>query len=66
MTNLKALALEIQKLDSTSKITIALTPAYILQYRNEVLADVLKALGRFSLQTEITDAIEALKTKEPT
>ena len=41
-------------------------PKIILQYRNEVLEDVLKALGRFSLQTEITDAIEALKTNEPT
>lgn len=45
---------------------IASTPKRILQYENEVLDDVLKVLGRFSLQTEITDAIRSLKTKEPT
>ena len=45
--------------------TASATPQRILQYRNEVLEVVLKALGRFSLQTEIIDAAEALKTEEP-
>ena len=67
--DLKALALAAIEADwndpAQRAFRNAATPERILQLENEVLDDVLKVLGRFSLQTEITDAIRSLKTKEP-
>jgi hypothetical protein len=40
--DLKAHALEIQKIDQAGRITISLTPAHILQYRDEVLEEAAK------------------------
>ena len=69
--SLKELALAIQAYDPNGKITIALTPERILQYRDEVLGEAIQVVENWHFDRrpgnlrKLHETLCSLKSKEP-